>query len=188
MNRSKNSWRYGALLSVAASLMVAECSAYVPSENQNIVIDNDGNMIAAWLGTDDTYYNHHVTASTSADGVTWTTPETITPLTSDDITRPILTLDSQGNCLAVWVTYDYVAEAFLLMSAWLPSAGSWQTPVAISSTSETAQGAFTVRVNSTDQVVVTWQSNDTNFNSVIEFAMTTFGSSWTSPLIISDNS
>lgn len=188
MNQSKKIWKYGSLLSVAASLMVAECSAYVPSENQNIVIDNNGNMIAGWLGTDDTVDNHHITVSTSADGVTWTTPETLTPLTNDDTSRPSFVLDSAGNCLAVWSTYDYLSEAFVITSAWLPFGDSWQSPVVISPTTEVAPGAFTVRINSADLVVVTWQANDSNSHNVIEFAMTTFGSPWSSPIVISDNS
>lgn len=183
----KNLLPYSLLSPLAAFLMVAECSAYVSSENQNIVIDSNGAMIAAWIGTD-LFSNHHVTVSISTDGAIWTTPEILTPLTNDDISKPSLILDSLGNCLVVWITRDTISQASLLMSAWLPNGGSWTAPVAISSASETAQGAFTVKINSADQFVVTWQSNDANFNNVIDFAMTTFGSNWTSPRIISDNS
>lgn len=184
----KNIYKYGAQFLFAVSLLFGECQAYVPSLSQTIVIDGSGYMVAAWIGVDP-YGNFHVTASSSTDGVTWTTPVALTTLDNNDSPPIKLTLDSSGNCLAVFQTNDLISGNSPLVSSWLPNGGSWQTYVEISPSDQYPLNTFNVRINSADQVVLTWDATDlTTLHQLIYFSTTTFGSSWSTPLLLSDNS
>ncbi len=91
---------------------------------------------------------------------------------------PQVTIDADGNALAVWARYD---TKWTIESRYRPAGGSWE---AVRTLSDATAGDPQVVTDGNGKSTAAWVES-TKFGSVIRIARSTNGEEWTTPLTIS---
>ncbi len=145
--------------------------------NPQITIDANGNAIAVWennpTGT--------VQATVKPYNNLWTTPVTIsTPgLISS---QPQITVDPSGNAIVVWTGSDDTNR--IIQSSTLQN-GIWSAPVSLSDSGQDAQNPQ-IAIDPAGNNLAIWERYD-GMNTIIQASFKPFGSSWISPVNLSDS-
>ncbi len=125
--------------------------------DQRVALDPQGNATAVWDRYDGT--NFIVQAALRPAGGTWQAPVDLSQ-PGQDASPPQLAVDPRGNAIPIWVRYD--GNHFIAQAAVHPAAGSWQTPVDLSTPGQSALDPQ-VAVDPQGDAVAVWdRSNGTN--------------------------
>jgi len=110
-------------------------------------------------------------------------------LVADSPDLPVIGIDASGNKIAVWQVDADDGSHNIQASSFQPGIDTvWTTPVMIS-TSGVDSFSPSIVMNASGQAIATWIAVDTvNEVYTLTAAMGSVGSSWTSPLILSNSS
>ena len=94
---------------------------------------------------------------------------------------PLAAITSTGDIVAVWSVLDSTTHNQLLYYATLPHGGSWSTPTLVSDAATTVQSGYSVEINDTGQILITWRWFSTStYQTHISAATGLFGGALTS--------
>lgn len=144
----------------------------VGSSDPFVSVNSSGEAFVAWTST---VGSDLVTQAAFYDGTSWNTAETISD-TGFNV-NPSIIINDNGDAVAVWELIDN--GTYTVYASTRPTAGSWSTPVAISTADVSS---FTsLAFNSDGQAIVGWINFD---DDTIEVATLSFGNNWASPVAI----
>lgn len=95
---------------------------------------DDGSLLAVWVEFDGAAYR--VVSSRKSGSGPWVTVGTVSSSTSSSPSWPVAAVNSQGECVALWLQDSRVVAAKLA-----PGSGAWTLPMEI----ENSEGAFGVQ-------------------------------------------
>jgi hypothetical protein len=159
-------------------------------DSPQIAISDDGTVAAVW---------HSVNAVTSVDNIlsatktltgSWSASSTVSNPALHSV-KPQVALDTSGNALAVWNTYELVDSQYLnviLQSSTLPSGGSWSSPIDISlaGTMDPAKLITKVVFTGTGYAIVVWTTADEAIFNVFS-SQTQDRLNWISPVFVAQD-
>jgi hypothetical protein len=120
-----------------------------------VAIGPGGNAVAMW----DLFRSGQgvvMQASARPAHGSWGPVTTLSPVSnSDSSTAPKVGIDANGNAIAIWLLDTGTGTS--IQSAYLPAAGSWTTPVQLSTPGVTAQRP-TLAVNASGDAIAGWET------------------------------
>jgi hypothetical protein len=154
------------------------------SVNPVIVCDNSGNLYLAWDNR--TPGNDEILFSRSIDnGSSWSLPMNISNNTGNSVS-PAITMDSTGNLYLVWEDYTFGIPE-ILFSQSIDSGLTWSIPVNISNNSGNSNNPD-ITLDIAGNLNLTWYDSVFGNHEIVFSRSTDSGSTWSSPLNISNNS
>lgn len=136
-------------------MTLTSISASGSSDMPKIKIDSSNNAVAVWESFDGSIYS--IQASKKTNGADWTAPQTISK-TGRDSVLPSIAMDSKGNVVAIWMSFDKDHGINFIESAILPTEGVWSSANIISSPTENPMSDYQVAINDNGTFMITWGS------------------------------
>lgn len=140
-----------------------------------IALNSSGLAVAVWL-TNNNFINT-VQAATLHFGGYWSAPVNLSPLSSD-INNPQISLDNDGNAIAIW--YDKTQQA--VQTACLSQGKTWSPPTTLSD--NVTYSLPQVSMNPSGYAVATWEKSNGSYFS-IQSSTKLPGGAWSTPVEIS---
>lgn len=130
------------------------------ARNPRIVIDLDGNAVAAWQQSNGT--RSQIVANRYTAGGDWGTPERV-EMNDGDVSLAQLAIDNNGNAIAIWSQGEGLASTW---AARFTTSDGWQTPELLES--DDAGDAFDqdVAIGSSGEGLAVWRQSDGNLTSI----------------------
>jgi hypothetical protein len=150
-----------------------------------IAVSPSGNYATVWFGPDVLNF-YVIQAVASADGITWNTPQTISPTVNvlQRAFNPQITASVSGDFVTVWEWKDAPAGFFVIQSSKSADGGlTWSPPATISVTGVDSFLAQ-IAVSPAGRYVATWRRGAFP-NYIVQASTSTDGLSWTVPVNIS---
>ncbi len=151
-----------------------------------ITVNSSGRFVAIWE-MDDALFIKIIQASTSTDGINWSTPFDVS-LNGSALIRssfnPQITADPSGLFVATWEQLENLpAMTKTIQTATSMDGLNWTTPIPISSALRTS-GDPQIAVDSTGRFVVVWGEFD-GVNDYINSSTSIDGTTWSIPAMVS---
>ena len=144
------------------SIEGAAGDAYSPQ----IAIDPDGNAIAVWRQFDGTYFNIMANYFDAASN-TWQTDAVLLEHNSGDTDHPQITLDTNGNAIAIWQQSDgtYVN---IWANRYDAITGNWQTDATLIEEENKGDASLPmIDVDATGNAITVWKQSDGVYDKII---------------------
>ncbi|EFB41557.1 hypothetical protein pah_c029o067 [Parachlamydia acanthamoebae str. Hall's coccus] len=156
--------------------------AYAASPRDIRLATNTGGSSIAYWTTSST--NDIIQAAVLPAGGSWSTPVDFA-VTGLDFQDPRVAINSSGNAVMVWYTFDSGLKK-LYASAYDATLATWSTPTQISTNSETILDDFYVKLSDTDTAVIVWNSFWITTGLVTAEALVNTLGTWTGTATISN--
>ncbi len=164
----------GGMWQAPVDLSAAGQNAHDPQ----VAVDPQGNAVAVWRSSSGASYS--VQAAVRPAGGSWQAPVDLSA-EGEDALEPQVTLDSQGDAVAVWERSNGANE--VVQGAMRPVGGMWQAPVDLSAAGQNAHDPQ-VAVDPQGNAVAVWRSSSGASYSV-QAAVRPAGGSWQAPVDLS---
>ena len=164
----------GGVWQAPVDLSVAGGDAVIPQ----VALDAHGDATAVWIRSNGT--NYIVQAAIRPAGGTWQAPVDLS-VPGHEAREPGIAVNAQGDATAVWRRSngtDYIVQAAIH-----PAGGTWQAPVDLSATGQSALGPQ-VAVDSQGDATAVWQRPN-GTNSIAQAALRPAGGVWQAPVDVS---
>lgn len=185
MTLTNKSFWIGLAIFTISLLNLSADSSYAPK----ILTDPSGNAVAVWETLNDTHRKIEAAVYTSGGG--WSLATTISDAGADSF-APTLTMNSNGDVVAIWTAVNLITEELNLYGKELPSGGSWSSIINISTANIDVldcrvgmyDPCYKISMNDSGDISVVWSVNGTPEHRI--FAVTaSFGGVWNAPIQIS---
>jgi hypothetical protein len=148
------------------------------ASDPQVAIDSQGDAVAVWNRSNGT--NDIVQAAARPAAGAWQAPINLSA-TGQNASDPQVTVDSQGNAVAVWNRSNGTND--IVQAAARPAAGAWQAPINLSATGQNASDPQ-VAINAQGNAVAVWtRFNGTN--DVVQAAARSAAGAWQAPINLS---
>ncbi len=148
------------------------------AENVTLAVDPAGDVIVAWKQR--LAGSEAIEAAYKPAGGSWGAPEAV-EFGSAVVETPAVAIDAAGDAVLIW--RQGVGGNHVIRATSKPASGSWQAPVAISSSALNAE-APDVTMSASGTAAAVWQSSS-GATSVVESNELPLGGSWTGEEAIS---
>jgi hypothetical protein len=143
-----------------------------------VAVDPGGDAVAVWKGSGSA--NFIVEAASRPAGGSWQAPVAISAAgTNSEV--PQVAVDQGGDAVAVWDLYDGINH--IVQAATSPAGGSWQAPVDLSATGQSALEPQ-VAVDPAGDAVAVWERYD-GADYIVQASTSPAGGSWQTPVDLS---
>jgi len=153
----------------------------VSSRNPEAAADGDGNVIAVWVGWDNT--SHRARSSRYVPGTGWSAPESIGPSTIEGVDDLHVVVHPQGAALALWRQW-IAGVARMMANRYVPGAG-WGSPELIESIGGNAFAILQLAMDGAGGAIAVWKQHDGTTSRIWSNRFDT-DSGWGSPEAIND--
>jgi len=154
--------------------------------SQQIAIDADGNINTVWIDNGTGYYA--VLFSRSSDGgASFSTPLNVSNHTGSGAAAPQIGLDPKGNIYIVWSDNSSGNYASFFTHS-TDGGGSFSAPLLISNPGATSAGGVRIAVDASGNINLVWADNSPGYNAIFFSRSAGGGTSFSSPINISNNS
>lgn len=153
----------------ALQLLIVACGCFASSALSADIpgdpiakMDASGNQVAIWTLYPTAGGNSSIQVATyDAATTTWSSPTTVSA-GGFDAWSPILVTSTSGSAVAGWTITDTVNGVYAIYTTiYDATAGTWSTPVRITPTTTQADSDFTLAINASNDIAITWNGYDT---------------------------
>ncbi len=152
------------------------------AEDVQISVNADGNALAVWSQDDGNYYS--IFANRYTVGTGWGSAELIESNDIEDANSPQISVDADGNALAVWQQYD--GNRVSIFANRHTAGTGWGTAELIESNDAAGANAPQISVGADGNALVVWQQSDGNRDSIFANRYTV-GTGWGTAGLIESN-
>ncbi|WP_280796701.1 hypothetical protein [Aurantimicrobium minutum] len=149
-------------------------------EQPGLGVDASGNVTAIWLWSNPSY-QAALQSSVSTTFGSWSSTVTVT---TDPVAELQLYIDANGNASIIWTSWS---GGSIIKSSYRPFAGSWETPVNVSTLNSVGLSTPQIVMDSFGNRTAVWIAYDVNYKSTAKVASMPAGGSWQSEITLNSN-